>query len=68
MPKSSNTTRGKARNVADSKYRKANTKQIVLRLFRKNDSDIIEWWESLNNKQQHLRDIIREDIARNKKE
>ena len=49
-----------------SKYQKANTIQVNMRLNKKYDADVIEKLKSLDNtgKSTYIKRLIREDIAR----
>lgn len=44
-----------------AKYRRENVHKIVVDLYPK-DEDIWLWWQSKENKQQWIRDKIREEI------
>lgn len=47
-----------------NKYDKNNTVQLKLKLNKKTDSDIIEWIESLDNKQGTIKQILRDFISK----
>ena len=49
-----------------TKYQKANTTQVNLRLSKKYDTDIIEWFENMEDigKATYIKKLIREDIRR----
>lgn len=51
--------------AADNKYKKENTKMYALRMFLNTDADIIEWLESKENKTGAIKQLIRDEIARN---
>ena len=48
--------------AADMKYKKANTKQIALRLNYNTEADILKKLESVENTQGYIKDLIRADI------
>lgn len=52
----------KAQIKATAKYDKANTTQVLLKLNKKTDIDIIEWLEQVGSKQGYIKALIREDI------
>lgn len=56
----------KAQVKASNKYDKENTKQISLRLNLRTDADILEHLETVGSKQGYIKQLIREDIKRNK--
>ena len=43
-----------------------NTVQLKLKLNRRTDADIIDWLNSLDNKQGTIKDIIRKEIGESK--
>ena len=47
---------------ASEKYDKLNTKQVVLKLNKKTDADILKHLDSLDNKQGYIKKLIRKDI------
>ena len=47
---------------ASEKYDKLNTKQVVLKLNKKTDTDILKHLDSLDNKQGYIKKLIRKDI------
>ena len=47
------------------KYDAVNTTQIKIKLNRKTDADIIEFLETLENKQGTIKRLIREEVKRN---
>lgn len=54
-----------AQKRASIKYDKENTKKITLKLNIKTDKDIIEWYESQENKYAAIKELIRADIEKN---
>lgn len=52
----------RARQQAD--YDKRATKQILLKLNRNTDADILEHLDAQENRQGYIKRLIREDIAR----
>lgn len=46
-----------------SKYDKANTVRIGFKLNKKTDEDILNWLDTLDNKQGAIKKLIREHIA-----
>lgn len=52
----------KRTSLRSDKYDKANTKKICIKLNIKYDSDIIEFLNSLSNKQGYIKNLIRENI------
>lgn len=53
-----------AQRKATKKYQLKNTKSICLSLSRKYDTDIIEFLETLPNKNSYLKELIRKDIPK----
>ena len=51
-----------AQKRAKSKYNKANTKQVILRLNLKTDADVLERLEEVESKQGYIKKLIRNDI------
>ena len=47
---------------ASEKYDKANTKQVILKLNKKTDKDILTHLDALPNKQGYIKELIREDM------
>lgn len=45
------------------KYIKNNIQRVVLNLNKNTDTDLIEWVESLENKQGTIKEILRNHIA-----
>lgn len=52
--------------AAQAKYKKSNTKQIALQLNLNTDKDILEKLNEVPNKQGYIKQLIRDDISRNK--
>lgn len=48
------------------RYQTANIKQISLQLNKKTEADLLEYIESLDNKQGYIKALIRADMERNK--
>ena len=44
------------------KYQKENISRVVLKLNKKTDSDLLEWIETLDNKQGAIKEILRQHI------
>lgn len=53
-----------ARKRATAKYQQVNTKQFIMRLNKRTDSDIIEYLEKCGNKQGYIKSLIRADMKR----
>lgn len=51
-----------AKLKAQYKYDKNNTQQIVLKLNKKNDSDILMKFEDIDNRQGYIKQLIRQDL------
>ena len=47
-----------------TKYQKANTIQVNVRLSKKYDADIIAWLDSKDAKATYIKQLIREDMQR----
>lgn len=56
-----------AQKRAGAKYDAENTKQIILKLNKKTDADIIAKLETAGNKQGYIKSLIRDDIERKPK-
>lgn len=54
----------KAQIKATAKYDKLNTKQVILKLNKTTDKDIIERLEGVDSKMGYIKDLIRADINR----
>lgn len=46
-------------------YDKEHTRRLGFKLNTKTDSDILSWMEQIPNKQGYIKQLIRDDIARN---
>lgn len=46
-----------------NKYDQNNTVQLKLKLNKKTDTDILEWLDTLDNKQGTIKEILREYIS-----
>ena len=55
-----------AQKRASEKYDKANTKQIMMKLNKGTDADILEKLASVPNVQGYIKELIRADMARGK--
>ena len=53
-----------AQKRASAKYNADKTTLVTLRLNHNTDKDILDWLESLDNKQGYIKDLIRKDIGR----
>lgn len=51
------------RSKASNKYNKDNTIQVLLRINKNTDSDIIDILNKVDSKQGYIKDLIREDRA-----
>lgn len=56
-----------ARRRAEKKYQAANTKLLQIRLNFKTDADIIAHIETVSSKMGYVKNLIRADMAKNKK-
>ena len=63
MPKTS-----EANLRAIKKYQEKNIKQFKFGFNKTNDADIIEWLENTPNKLGYIKELIRADIAKQKKD
>lgn len=50
------------------KYDQSNTVQLKLKLNKKTDADILEWMETLDNKQGMIKKILRQYINQERQE
>lgn len=50
------------KSIASNKYNKENTTQILLRLNKHTDADIIDALDKVESKQGYIKDLIRLDI------
>lgn len=48
---------------AAAKYDKTNTKLIQMKLNKKTDADILEFLDTLENRQGYIKELIRKDMA-----
>lgn len=46
-----------------NKYDQNNTVQLKMKLNKKTDADILEWLDTLDNKQGTIKEILREHIS-----
>ena len=53
-----------AQKRAQAKYDKANTTQIILKLNKKTDADILEKLQGVDNRQGYIKELIRQDLER----
>lgn len=53
-----------AQKRACAKYQRANTTQVILRLNKRTDADVIERLNACGNKQGYIKSLIRADIER----
>lgn len=56
-----------AQKRAVARYDKANTKQVMLKLNKVTDSDILDHLKSIGNKQGYIKRLIRNDIKKAEK-
>lgn len=54
-----------AQRRANSEYRKRNVRAFNLKFFPA-DKDLLDWFESQPQKAQYLKDLIRQDMERNR--
>ena len=54
-----------AQKRASAKYDAANTVQFKIKLNKNNDGDMIDYLKGLDNRQGHLKALIREDMEKN---
>lgn len=57
----------KKKSLYDLDYKKKNIKRINLDLNYNTDLDIIDYFESIENKNAYLKALIRKDMKKNKK-
>ena len=53
-----------AQKRASIKYDKANTKQILLKLNKNTDADILDRLDQVDNMQGYIKELIRKDISK----
>lgn len=54
--------------AANNRYKKENYRNLMLRVSKKYEADVIEKLESVDNIRQYIIRLIREDIAREKED
>lgn len=54
--------------AANNRYKKENYRNLMLRVSKKYEADVIEKLESVDNIRQYVIRLIREDIEREKKD
>lgn len=60
------TEEGKKRHLqSQAQYDKEHTQRVYCKLNLKTDADILAWLDHMPNKQGYIKQLIREDIARN---
>ena len=52
---------------ASNKYTKEHSKSYLIRFNRDTEQDIIKYLDSLDNKQGYIKNLIKDDIERNKR-
>ena len=52
-----------AQKRAKNKYDSKNTKQVMLKLNKKTDADILGKLDAVGNRQGYIKELIRKDIA-----
>lgn len=57
-------TVSEAQKRAQAKYDKANTKQVIMKLNKITDADILEVLEQTPNVQGYIKQLIRDDIRK----
>lgn len=57
-------TVSEAQKRAQAKYDKANTKQVMLKLNKTTDADILEVLDQTPNVQGYIKQLIRDDIRK----
>lgn len=57
-------TVSEAQKRAQAKYDKANTKQVIMKLNKITDADILEILEQTQNVQGYIKQLIRDDIRK----
>lgn len=53
-----------AQRRASAKYDKANARYMTLKLNMKTEADLIEWLNSIDNRQGYIKRLIREDMKK----
>lgn len=57
-------TTTEAQKRAQAKYDKANTKQVIMKLNKITDADILEMLDQTPNVQGYIKQLIRDDIRK----
>lgn len=57
-------TVSEAQKRAQAKYDKANTKQVIMKLNKITDADILEMLDQTPNVQGYIKQLIRDDIRK----
>lgn len=57
-------TVSKAQLKANDKYDKANTRRVGIKLNINTDKDILDWLDTVGNKQGYIKDLIRSDMKK----
>lgn len=57
-------TVSEAQKRAQAKYDKANTKQVIMKLNKTTDADILEVLDQTPNVQGYIKQLIRDDIRK----
>lgn len=52
-----------AQKRAKNKYDSKNTKQVMLKLNKKTDADVLGKLDAVGNRQGYIKELIRKDIA-----
>lgn len=55
-----------AQKRADVKYKKLNTTNVYIRFYNKKEQDLLDYLKSKPNKQGYLKQLIRDDMEKNK--
>lgn len=55
-------------NRAQRKYDAEHTRQVVLKLNLKSDADVLSQLDSVPNKQGYIKELIRQDMAKGRRE
>jgi hypothetical protein len=55
-----------AKRKANKKWNDRNSKTYAIRVMRKNDSEIIEFLDSIENRSEYIKQLIRNDIKNRK--
>ena len=56
--------RTEAQKRADEKWKKNNSTRIMFRLYKNTDADLIEFLETVDNKQALIKRLLREEIKK----